>query len=141
MNSGPYDDIIDLPHHVSAIHPQMSSVNRAAQFSPFAALTGYDAAIVEAARLTNERMELSEYMIDALNSKLSMLADVISDHPKVTITYFRADERKSGGTYVTVTGAVKRIDDYEHVLLLMNGDKIMIEDILDIECELFADIV
>jgi len=139
--SGPYDDIINLPHHVSATRPQMPSANRAAQFSPFAALTGYDAAIEETGRLTDERIELDEHTIDALNMKMSILADAISDHPKISVTYFRPDERKAGGAYVTVTGAVKKIDDYEGVIVLMNGKKIKIEDILDIECELFKDLI
>ena len=139
--SQPYDDIINLPHHVSATRSQMPSANRAAQFSPFAALTGYDAAIEETGRLTDERMELDEDTIDALNLKMSMLADVISDHPRVSITYFRPDERKAGGAYVTVVGALKKIDDYEGVIVLMNGKKIAIEDICDIEGELFNTLI
>jgi len=139
--SQPYDDIINLPHHVSATRPQMPSANRAAQFSPFAALTGFDAAIEETGRLTDERMELDEDTIDALNMKIGMLADVISDHPIVSVTYFRPDERKAGGAYITVAGAVKKVDDYEGVIVLMNGKKIKIGDILDIECELFNSLI
>lgn len=137
----PYDDIINLPHHVSATRPQMSSANRAAQFSSFAALSGYDAAIAETGRLTDERIELDENAIDALNTKFCILADVISDHPKVSVTYFRADDKKSGGAYITVTGAMKKIDDYEGVIVLTDGKKIAIEDILDIESKLFKDLV
>jgi len=133
-----YDDIINLPHHVSSTRPQMSIANRAAQFSPFAALTGYDAAIAETARLTDERKELSEDMLETLSMKLGMLEDAIPDRPEVSVTYFRKDEKKEGGAYITVTGAVKKIDDYEGVIVLVNGKKINIQDILDIEGKLFG---
>lgn len=132
-----YDDIIDLPHHVSATRPRMSIANRAAQFSPFSALTGYDAAISETARLTAERIELDEGDIAILDSKLSILKDMIADHPDIAVTYFQADKKKAGGSYVIVSGAVKKIDDYEGAIVLMDGKKIMIEDIIGIECELF----
>lgn len=136
-----YDDIINLPHHVSSTRPQMSIANRAAQFSPFAALTGYDAAIAETARLTDERKELSEDMLETLSMKLGMLEDAIPDRPEVSVTYFRKDEKKEGGAYITVTGAVKKIDDYEGVIVLVNGKKINIRDILDIEGELFKSLL
>lgn len=135
--TGPYDDIINLPHHVSASRPQMSRENRAAQFSPFAALTGYDAAVKETARLTDERMELDEDAISVLDMKLSILTDRIAAHPEIIVTYFQEDERKTGGAYGTVTGAVKKIDSYERVVVLMSGEKIAIKDIYDIECEIF----
>ena len=135
--TGPYDDIIDLPYPVSATRPRMSIANRAAQFSPFAALTGYDAAISETARLTSERIELDEGDIAILDGKLSILKDMIADHPDIAVTYFQADKKKAGGSYVTVSGAVKKIDDYEGAIVLMNGKKITIEDIIGIECELF----
>ena len=135
--TGPYDDIIDLPHPVSATRSRMSIANRAAQFSPFAALTGYDAAISETARLTSERIELDEGDIAILDGKLSILKDIIADHPDIAVTYFQADKKKAGGSYVTVSGAVKKIDDYESAIVLMNGKKITIEDIIGIECELF----
>ncbi len=139
--SGPYDDIINLPHHVSATHPQMSSANRAAQFSPFAALTGYDAAIKETARLTEEQIVLDENTISDLNRKIRMLADMIAMHPEVTITYFQPDKKKQGGQYVTCIGAVKKIDDYENIIVLMNGEKIPYEYILDIVCTLLKGIL
>ncbi len=135
--TGPYDDIINLPHHVSRTHPKMSSANRAAQFSPFAALTGYDAAIKETARLTDKRIELGENAMAALDMKLRMLADIIADHPEIAVTYFQSDKKKQGGAYVTDIGSLKKIDDYEGNIVLMSGKKISIEDILDIECELF----
>jgi hypothetical protein len=108
---GKYDDIINMPHHVSATRPQMSRENRAAQFSPFAALTGYDAAVLETARVTEQKIELGESAIDELDMKLNMLADMIDSHPKVSITHFVPDTKKDGGSYVTTTGAVKRIDE------------------------------
>jgi len=139
--TGPYDDIINLPHHVSVTRSQMSPVNRAAQFSPFAALTGYDAAINETARLTDERIELDEDIITALDMKLRMLADVITDHPEIAVTYFQPDEKKDGGAYVTVAGVLKKINDHERFIVLMNGEKILIEDIQDIQCELFKALI
>ena len=139
--TGPYDDIIDLPHHVSATRPQMSIANRAAQFSPFAALTGYNAAINETARLTDEWIELDENAIAALDMKLRMLTDMIAEHPEISVTYFQPDNKKEGGAYVTAIGALRKIDDYENVIILMSGEKITIGDILDIECELFKALI
>ena len=135
--TGPYDDIINLPHHVSATRPQMSIANRAAQFSPFAALTGYDSAIKEAARLTTERIELSENDIDVLDMKLRILEDAVADQPEIEVTYFKPDEKKKGGAYITSSGTLKRIDDVERVVIFVNGEKIAIPDILDIEGVLF----
>ena len=137
MNNEQYNDIIDLPHHVSATRPRMSMIDRAAQFSPFAALTGYDAAIKETGRLTDERIELSEESRIVLDRKQQLLLDNLADHPKVTVTYFVPDERKAGGAYVTVTGRVKKVDDYQRLLLLTDGTKIPLDEILDMESELF----
>ena len=128
-----YDDIIHLPHHVSKTHPQMSMEDRAAQFSPFAALTGYDAAIAETARLTDQRVELDEYERQALNEKLQFISEHLKDHPKVSITYFLPDAWKDGGEYVTATGKVKKIDDYEQKIVLMDGTRILMEDMIGIE--------
>ena len=128
-----YDDIIHLPHHVSKTHPQMSMEDRAAQFSPFAALTGYDAAITETARLTDQRVELDEYERQALNEKLQFISEHLKDHPKVSITYFLPDAWKDGGEYVTATGKVKKIDDYEQKIVLMDGTRILMEDMIGIE--------
>lgn len=138
--NGPYDDIINLPHHVSNIHPQMPLEKRAAQFAPFSALTGYDAAIKKTARLTVGRVELEEDAIAELDMKLKMLKDSAKELPQVTVTYFIPDETKDGGKYVTVMGAAKRVDEYEKALVMKNGAKIAIEDVWDIECELFRDI-
>lgn len=132
-----YDDIIDLPHHVSATRPRMPMIDRAAQFSPFAALTGYDAAIKETGRLTDERIELSEESRAALDRKQQLLMNNLADRPVVSVTYFVPDERKSGGAYVTVSGRVKKVDDYQRLLLLTDGTKIPLDEILDMESELF----
>ena len=132
-----YDDIIDLPHHVSATRPRMSMIDRAAQFSPFAALTGYDAAIKETGRMTDERIELSEESRAVLDRKQQLLLDNLADHPEVSVTFFVPDERKAGGAYVTVTSRVKKVDDYQRLLLLTDGAKIPLDEILDMESELF----
>ena len=130
---GKYDDIIDLPHHVSATRPHMPMIDRAAQFSPFAALSGYEDAVKETARLTDERPELTEDEKALLNNQLQRLADSIDRQPQVTLTYFQPDQKKAGGAYVTVTGRLKKIDDYESALILAGGARILIENILSIE--------
>ena len=135
-----YNDIINLPNHVSPTRPRMSMIDRAAQFSPFAALTGYDAAIKETGRLTDERIELSEESRAALDRKQQFLLDHISDHPEISVTYFVHDERKSGGAYVTVTGQVKRVDEYERQLILVDGVKIPLDEILELESALFKNL-
>ena len=134
-----YDDIIHLPHHVSKTRPQMSMMDRAAQFSPFAALTGYDAAIKETGRLTDEKIELGEETKVVLDRKQRYLSDMISVQPEITVTYFLPDERKSGGTYLSVTGKLKRIDEYERMMILTDGKKISLDDIMDIESNLFCE--
>ena len=137
--NGPYDDIIDLPHYVSVKHPHMPMIDRAAQFSPFAALTGYDAAIKETARLTGERLDLDDCEKAALNNKLQLLLNRIAERPYVSITYFQPDKRIAGGEYVITSGSIKRINRYERTLLMDNGVKIVIEDIIDIQGELFGE--
>lgn len=136
-----YDDIIHLPHHVSKTRPQMSLEDRAAQFSPFAALTGYDAAILETGRLTEDKLELGEETQAILDRKQRYLAEIIDTKPEITVTYFVPDEKKSGGAYSTVTGFLKRIDEYERVLVLTDGRKIQLDAILDIESEEFENIL
>jgi len=130
--SNPYADIIDLPHHVSKRHPQMPMEKRAAQFSPFAAMVGHDAAIRETARFTEEQMELSEDEKAVIDSKLQMLQAHIKEQPEVTVTYFQPDEKKSGGAYVTVTGSAKKIDDMKKLLILLKGITIPVNHILSI---------
>lgn len=132
-----YDDIIHLPHHVSKTRPQMSLEDRAAQFSPFAALTGYDAAILETGRLTEDKLELGEETQAILDRKQRYLAEIIDTKPEITVTYFVPDEKKSGGAYSTVTGFLKRIDEYERVLMLTDGRKIQLDAVLDIESDMF----
>lgn len=124
-----YDDIINLPHHVSKHHPQMSMMNRAAQFAPFAAVAGHDAAIREEGRLTDDWIEMGEYGFGELNRKMELLQSGISSQPTVTIDYFLPDEHKSGGLYKTISGQVKRIDDYERVIEMCDGQKVPIDSI------------
>lgn len=128
--SGRYDDIIDLPHPVSQRHPQMPLADRAAQFSPFAALTGLDAALQEMARLTDQRITLDEYEQAELDKTLQALREVAPQHPAVQITYFQPDTRKAGGQYVTSVGHVKRIAEYEQQLILTDGTSIPLAEII-----------
>lgn len=132
---GKYDDIIRLPHPVSAKHARMSRLDRAAQFSPFAALTGFDATIAETGRLTDSSIELDESRIEVLNARLQYLVSAISRQPGVRITYFREDERKAGGAYVTVSGQVKKVDAYGHTVVLTDGTVIPMENVRDLEVE------
>lgn len=135
-----YDDIINLPHFVSKKYPQMSMSDRAAQFSPFAALTGYDAAIKETARLTDRRVELDEDVLDRLNERLYILRNVLDDgsvYPEVRITYFEKDLRKDGGKYITVSGRVRKIHEYRNVVIFEDGTEIPVHDISDIDGDVF----
>jgi len=127
-----YDDIINLPHYQSPNRAHMTNYDRAAQFSPFAALTGYDDAVSETARLTDRKIELDEYGLDKLNERLNWIQEHTSEQLEVTVTYFVADKKKAGGSYQTVNGIVKRIDEYERLLLMQDGNKLPIEDILEI---------
>lgn len=127
-----YDDIIDLPHHQSKKRPHMPLIDRAAQFSPFAALTGYDDEVKEAARVTDEKIELSEEMKHKLDEILQILREHIEEKPQASFTYFLQDTKKAGGSYVTVTGKVKRIDEYRQRIVLTEGLQIPIADILKI---------
>lgn len=128
----PYFEILSRIHPTSKKHPRMSRMNRAAQFAPFAALTGYEESIEETARLTDRRIELSEYEIEELNAKLNFIQEHIKERPEVTITYFQPDERKEGGAYITVTGKVRRIDEVNKVVVLENESVIWIEKIIDL---------
>jgi hypothetical protein len=133
-----YEDIINLPHHVSPTRPQMPMSDRAAQFAPFAALTGYDAAIKETGRLTDEKIELDEEALTALDMKYQFLMDALDDAPEVTITYFQPDERKAGGKYVSAVGVVRKVDDFERRITMQDGAKIQMDDVLSIDGELFS---
>ena len=128
-----YADIIDLPHHVSATRPRMSMIDRGAQFSPFAALVGYDAAIAETARLTDFQIELTEGAKAELNKMLQSLAENVRRCPEVRITWFVPDERKSGGAYVTAMGCVKKVDPYREMLVFTDGREIPFGRIYEIE--------
>lgn len=132
-----YDDIINLEHHVSQKHPQMSLDARAAQFAPFAALTGFDEQLKEAERLTNERKFINEDLREKLDNKLQIIQKQISVKPTITVTYFVHDLRKQGGSYRTVIGKVKKIDKYKNVVILENKTEIPIEEIIDINSNLF----
>ena len=133
-----YNEIMGLPHHVSKTRPQMPMSDRAAQFAPFAALTGYDAAIKETGRLTVERIELDVEALSALDMKYQLLMEAIDEAPEVTITYFQPDERKAGGKYVSAVGAVKKIDDFERRITMRDGTRIPMDDVLSIDGELFS---
>ena len=133
-----YREIIDLPHHVSKTRPKMPMSDRAAQFAPFAALTGYDSAIKETGRLTGERVELDVEALSALDMKYQLLMEALDEAPEVTITYFQPDERKAGGKYVSAVGAVKKIDDFERRITMRDGTRIPMDDVLSIDGELFS---
>lgn len=132
-----YDDIINLPHHVSTRRPRMATIDRAAQFSPFAALTGYAAAIKETARLTDERIELDLNMKDALRDRMQIITERMKEHPEIMITYFRPDEKKDGGAYVTITGKAKKIEEYEQIVIIADGTEIPINEIINIDGAIF----
>ena len=136
--NGKYDEIMGLPHHVSKTRPQMPMSDRAAQFAPFAALTGYDAAIKETGRLTDERIELDVEALSALDMKYQLLMEALDEAPEVTITYFQPDERKAGGKYIMATGALKKVDDFERRITMRDGTRIPTDDVLSIDGELFS---
>ena len=133
-----YNEIMGLPHHVSKTRPQMPMSDRAEQFAPFAALTGYDAAIKETGRLTDERIELDVEALSALDMKYQLLMEALDEAPEVTITYFQPDERKAGGKYVSAVGTVKKIDDFERRITMRDGTRIPMDDVLSIDGELFS---
>lgn len=128
-----YDDIINLPHHVSATHPQMSRQDRAAQFAPFAALSGHGEAIRETARLTQRREELDENRMQELDQRLRQLQKRLPQRPRIRVTYFVPDEKKCGGAYVTVSGVLKQIDIYKRMLMMETGALIPMDEIYEIE--------
>lgn len=137
--SGKYDDIIGLPHHVSETHAQMPLSKRAAQFAPFAALTGYEEAVKEAARLTEMKTELTDEARLALGDKLSQAVSDVNRGSSVDITYFVPDRRKDGGEYVTVSGTIKRIDHYTGCVIMSSGLKISMDDICSIDGDFFEE--
>ncbi len=132
-----YDDIINLPHHTSSKRPRMSREMRAAQFSPFAALSGHDEAIEETARLTAKKQELDETAKAILNEKFSFLMDNILSQPEIKVTYFVPDSLKDGGAYVEYTGALRKYDYLNKVLIFADCTQIPIYDIIEIESNIF----
>ena len=138
VNEHKYDDIIDLPHHVSARHLQMPLPDRAAQFSPFAALTGHEAAIRETARLTDAFVELDEGRKEELDEQLRLIKENQAQRPEVEVTYFQPDLKKSGGTYTTFCGRVKRVDENNRQLLFVDGTVLSMEMLFSVEGELFG---
>ena len=134
---GKYDDIIEMQHFVSNKYPQMSMRDRAAQFSPFAALTGYDDAIKETERLTDKKIDLDEDVLQKLDEILFVIRKKLDSGQKcrTVISYFEKDLKKDGGRYLNISGEVKRIDGYRNVIMLMDGNMIPIEDIMNIEIE------
>ncbi len=135
-----YNDIMNLPHHEPKTRQRMPIINRAASFSPFAALTGYDDKIKETGRLTSEKIELNEETKEVINTKIQMVLDFIDTSPEVNITYFLPDDKKSGGAYVNHIGFIKRVDEYERKVIFEDKFFIPIDDILEIECEIFKDL-
>ena len=129
-----YDNIIRLPRHTSIRHSPMSNFDRAAQFAPFAALTGYDAVIAETARLTDAQIELDEGEKALLDEKLQLLQAHLREKPAVTFKIFCPDIYKSGGAYEIVQGHVKKIDPVTRCLVLVEGDIIPIDRIYGIDC-------
>lgn len=135
--TGSYEDIIHLPHHQSQTRPHMPLSDRAAQFAPFAALSGHDAAIQETARLTQPRLELCEEEKEALNFRLQLLRSQMNLLPTVTATYFQEDSRKPGGEYRTKTGVVGKLDEYAGALIFEDGEPIFFEDLLSLQSPIF----
>lgn len=133
--SGKYDDILHLPHPTSAKHPRMPLSDRAAIFSPFAALSGHGAAIAETARLTEQRIELDEDTKAELDRRQAVLTEHIEERPEITVTWFQQDRRKEGGAYLTTTGQLKRLDEIQRVLILTDGTRIPLDDVIGLESE------
>lgn len=132
-----YDDIIDMPHHVSDTRPHMPLIDRAAQFSPFAALTGYDEAVTETARLTDTMLELDDTQKEVISNQLGILQECINEQPEVTITHFISDGKKAGGKYVLTSGPLKKIDEYDASVLFCNGTQIPFSLIYSIASDFF----
>ena len=134
-----YDDIINLPHHTSSKHARLPMSSRAAQFAPFAALTGFEGVIAEEGRLTDSFTELDDDMKEDIDLKLEMLGGMAGDSPEATFTYFVPDSRKEGGSYRTVTGRIKKIDGIERMIMLRDGTGIRIDDLFSITGDVFRE--
>ena len=136
-SSKEYGDIINLPHPESRKHKRMSMKDREAQFSPFAALTGHDAAIKETARLTDAFMDLDETMKAGLDEKMVLILEKLNEKPIVTITYFLKDERKNGGSYEVAEGWIRKVDFYERVIVMGDRSRILLDHVVDIDSDIF----
>lgn len=132
-----YDDIINLPHHVSKNHPQMSRYNRAAQFAPFSALTGYEESINEAGRYVTDKIELDDSNKEEINFKLNILNNLINQRNQVTFIFFSKDKLKNGGSYKTIKGILKKYDEINNLIILEDKTKIYIDDIFSIKSPIF----
>lgn len=140
-SSKEYADIINLPHPESRKHKRMSMHDRAAQFSPFAALTGHDDAIKETARLTDSFVDLDETMKAGLDEKLALILERMNEKPQVLITYFVQDEKKAGGSYEVAEGHIRKVDFYERVIVMEDRSRIKIDNVADVESDIFNNIV
>ena len=134
----PYEDIIHLPRPVSKRHPQPTMSERAARFAPFAAITDYEEMVLEQARVTEKKINLDECALTLLSEKLNIIQEFLDKAPKIKVTYFVPDKKKSGGAYVSLNGTVKRIDPHTKLLVMSDDKKVPIEDICKIESELFS---
>lgn len=132
-----YDDIINLPHYESKTRKRMSLEARSAQFAPFAALTGYDEKVKETARLTDRKIELNEEELNIINCKLQLLKEVIKQQPYITATIFVKDKFKDGGSYINVSGTVRRIDEVNEKIIFLDKNVIEFKDIINISGEIF----
>jgi hypothetical protein len=130
-----YEDIINMEHPTSKRHPRMTVYNRAAQFSPFAALTGHEEALKETARITDNKIELDENVKRELDYKLQQILNKNDSIPNVQITYFKKDENKEGGAYLNICSKIKKIDEYKKTVEFIDGKEIFIDDIISIEEE------
>jgi len=137
MNNTPYEDIINLPHHVSRNHPQMPMRDRAAQFAPFAALVGYEDAVEETGRLIEQKRDLDVHVLAELSRRMVFLASHLAEQPEVCIEYFVPDERKAGGAYQTISSRVKKILESERVIVLYDDRFIPMDDIVSLSGKLF----
>jgi len=138
MDAHRYDDILHLPHHRSATRAHLSGLDRAAQFAPFAALTGFGSAVRETARLTDCRPEPDDSQIEALNQRLQILSEHLEDCPEINVTYFRPDAKKAGGAILTAADRIVKIDLYHREILLGKGLLIPMDALLHLESPLFA---
>lgn len=130
-----YSDIIEMPHHVSRKHKHMSVSSRAAQFSPFAALSGYDGQIIEEARLTNNKLDIREDSLGRLNETLGDIIERIKEKPLVEVTYFKPDDKKDGGKYVSLSGCVRRVDEVFREMIFTDGSRVSLNDVLDLKIQ------